>query len=265
MEIYIGEDQLTVQMREYIVDETEGLSIIQILSDGFCTCFKSISDVLVASWPDCEGSLGQYYALSGYSLSKKIRCTYELNQVLMFGESLGYTNEDLFHEINNFLKLFSPGTYHVYLLNKEHDLSYIIFSANYGNGSTMTSEKSMRGWYYPLCFDINLFSTLPEEKINNERVDYYIDLIKNGIFPKAIIYHHNYYGTQTQINMSGCEYYIVDGHHKLKAYEKCGVYPNFICIEKVDIKAYEASLYESVSSILNREERRHLKETSQGK
>jgi hypothetical protein len=87
----------------------DGQNVIQNLNDGFLNAWI-INKPLAVNWPDCAGSVGEYYSVSNYSTEKREKLTNNLNDILING------NEDqLFSNVGAFLKLFNSGDYNITL------------------------------------------------------------------------------------------------------------------------------------------------------
>lgn len=194
-----------------IVDVSEGQNIIKILSDSFLSCLI-IKEALVVNWPDCRGSVGEYYAISNFTSEERYKLTNTLDSVLING------NEDqILESITYFLDLFSNGQYEIFFneLNLKkcsfHHENQVIYSE-----LVPENEKFSNG-FYPFE-NQDYFFTILNENLNSERIEYYTNLIKKGIKPKIIAF--DTYNINTGCYSSS---YILDGHHKIKAYLKLGL------------------------------------------
>ncbi|RYE15019.1 MAG: hypothetical protein EOP45_18905, partial [Sphingobacteriaceae bacterium] len=72
------------------------------------------------------------------------------------------------------------------------------------------------------------FATRPEKEINADRVLHFEQEIKNGKRPFAIVMSANYYESDIQ-----SEYFVLDGHHKLRAYQNLQIDPSVAFISRV--------------------------------
>ncbi|MEL1253828.1 hypothetical protein AAEO57_08580 [Flavobacterium sp. DGU38] len=196
-----------------IVEVSRGQNIIRILSDSFLSCLI-VKQALVVNWPDCRGSVGEYYAISNFASEDRYKLTNKLDSVLING------NEDqILESITSFLDLFSNGKYEIFFneLNLKkcsfHHENQVIYSE-----SVPEIEKFSNG-FYPFPFENeDYFFTILKKDLNLERIEYYIDLIEKGIRPKIIVFES--YNINTGYYSSS---YILDGHHKLSAYLKLGI------------------------------------------
>lgn len=195
------------------IQVNQGQNIIKILSDDFSSCLV-IEKALTLNWPDCHGSVGEYYSISNHSSEEREKLTNELNSILINGNE-----NDILKSISTFLNLFSSGEYeiHFYTLKiKEHSF---LGQNQVGYSETTPENERFSGWFFPFSFEKeNVFNSIPNNKINPERIDFYVDLIKEGIRPKIILFE--------SYNINTGDYsstYILDGHHKLEAYLKLGI------------------------------------------
>jgi len=195
------------------VEITNGEKIIQLLFDEFASCLV-IETALTVNWPDCAGSVGEYYALSSFSSDKRNSLTSKLNEVLIDGEE-----EEVYNSIKEFLKLFSNGNYKVNIDTMKLDTCNFMHEGQVKYSENVAMSKRFSGAFYPYPYDkSNIFFTTPNNAINNERVDYYKQRIQNGLRPKAITYE-----LYSPINANFTACYLLDGHHKTKAYLELGI------------------------------------------
>ncbi|MCU0433640.1 MAG: hypothetical protein MUC87_09330 [Bacteroidia bacterium] len=215
-----------------------GKGIIDILSDGFVTCLK-VRKPIAADWYDCAGSAGKYFA-----------CTANYEPLAKeFGATLiNGTDEEIEYAVLNFMNLFSSGEYLVFIdRNKRTDieLHYQYFpSENPGN---------FKYNYYNPMGD-NLMFTQSAEHIKPSRVKHYENLIERGLRPKAVVFQavFNEYGTYKDgsewMRTTESPMFILDGHHKLLAYQNLNVDPEFVLISKErngeeEFPKHKSSLY----------------------
>lgn len=209
------------------IQVNQGQNIIKILSDDFSSCLV-IEKALTINWPDSCGSIGEYYSISNHSSQEREKLSTELNSVLING-----SENEILKSLNTFLNLFSDGEYeiHFYTLKiKEH----LFFGQNQNVYSeTVPENERFSGWFYPFSFEIdNIFNTIPNDQINPERVDFYVDLINQGSRPKIMLLE-SYNENLSQYSST----YILDGHHKLEAYLKLGIDIPAVKIVKQDTEA----------------------------
>lgn len=184
-----------------------GQGIIRLIFDGFASCLVIRRPVAV-NWPDCDGSIGEYYAVSGLSKDKQISMTDHLNQALIYG-----TEDEIMAGIQDFLQLFETGIYTVYPENMIFDnTDFHSYSSFPADAEPSSEDDVFSAWFYPLK-DSNPILTLENSNIHEERVNYYMDLIRKGTRPKVIAFYHCYHAYP---GMSAS--FILDGHHKIQAY-----------------------------------------------
>lgn len=194
------------------IQVNQGQNIIKLLSDNFSNCLV-IEKALTVNWPDCAGSIGEYYSISNHSGEERERLTTELNGVLINGNE-----NDILESFKTFLNLFSNGEYeiHFYILKiKEHSFfgqDKLVYA------ETVPENERFSGWFFPSFEEEHVFYTIPNDKINTERVDFYIDLINKGSRPKIVLFE-----SFDSTNYEWSSTYVLDGHHKLEAYLKLGI------------------------------------------
>lgn len=206
------------------VEITNGQDVIQLLFDEFASCLV-IETALTVNWPDCAGSVGEYYALSSYSSEKRKILTDSLNQVLIDGDE-----KDVLNSIKKFLILFSNGKYNVDISTMKLDASNFMYEGQVKYSENLAINKRFSGAFYPYPYEkTNIFFTAPNSTISNERVEYYKGLIKNGLRPKVITYE-----LYSPVNSDYTACYLIDGHHKTKAYLELGLDIPTVSITKTE-------------------------------
>ena len=140
---------------------TNGQNIIQLLSDDFASCLV-IEGALSVNWPDCGGSIGEYYALSKYSSTKRRELTDKLNQLLIDGDE-----HEIYAAIKEFLTLFSNGTYRVGLGSMRLDTVRFLDEAQLGYADNIPMNRRFTGSFYPdRSKESYVFCTVPDSAIN---------------------------------------------------------------------------------------------------
>lgn len=206
------------------VEITNGQNIIQLLFDEFASCLV-IETALTVNWPDCAGSVGEYYALSSYSSHKRKSLTDDLNQVLINGDE-----KDVFESIREFLELFSNGNYNVNKGSMKLDACNFMYEDQVKWSENVDINSRFSGAFYPFPFDrVQIFFTVPNSSINKERVKFYKELIQSGSRPLVVTY--DLYSPQNA-DYTAC--YLIDGHHKTKAYIELGIDIPTISITKTE-------------------------------
>lgn len=187
----------------------KGKAIVSIETDGFLYCYKN-EVYLTADWPDNMGSVGRILSIAN---SQNEACTLseEINYSLTFDEE---TTEKTLSAI---LQIFPSAEYKVseILITYLHQLN----TTNFKESASNTVSA-----YYPYMGcneDDDLVLTQSKRFLNPDRVEFYKKLIKENLFPRIVVLEkystvRNYLGN-AQVKRS--PRFIVDGHHKLKAYE----------------------------------------------
>lgn len=212
---------------------------------------------LTVVWYDCRGSVGKYFCVLPYNEEYRNTVRNKINDNLNqdFTENI----KDLYEILNPLLQLFKNGDYNLsFYSNKEKEFfQYQTSSDNFskihfnnlevvfsekttnlsnieiikGEHKSFLKEIEISKKYYPS--DIleystdgiytgwqSFFATQPIENIDQERVKYFENKINSGERPFAILF--NSYLAFEDFDSS---YYILDGHHKLLAYQNLGLYP----------------------------------------
>lgn len=212
---------------------------------------------LTVVWYDCRGSVGKYFCTLPYNeeYRKSVEKTLTDNLNNDFSDNV----EDLYEILKPLLPLFKNGTYSLnFYSNREKEFfqyksSYdnfkeihfnpleVVFANKTTNASNLEQvikehkfflkENAISKKHYPseileyttsgiYTGDESFYATQPFEKIDQNRVKYFEESIKNGERPFAILL--NAYLDSKDFDSS---YYILDGHHKLLAYKNLGLYP----------------------------------------
>lgn len=197
---------------------TQGQNIIRLIHDDFSNALL-IQRPVAMNWPDCHGSIGEYYAVSNYHETQRELLSETLNQALASGDS-----ETIFDRIRPFLELFENGDYTVNLQKIPLKSSYFAFDVD--NKELPNRNRDFALNFYHWSEGEVYLGTRPESTFNPERIAYYEQQLLQGKRPKALVYtvylSHHQYGYP--------HYYILDGHHKLQAYQKLNIAPELVCI-----------------------------------
>lgn len=198
------------------IEIIRGESIIDIISNGFINAL--VIDIAVAAhWPNCGGSVGEYYSVSLNDYDKQKELTANLNKVLISG-----SDSQVFEAIATFLNLFTNGNYNVALSEIDLNTSEIARDGVLICNDDAAEENKFTYWTYPSCDEMHLF-TRSVNTIDQDRVAYYADLIANGERPKVVVYSNF-----NNLEDDETPHYIIDGHHKLLAYEQLRI--NIPCV-----------------------------------
>ena len=232
------------------IEITNGQGIINILFDDFASCLV-ICKPLAGSWPDCRGSVGEYYAISDYSTIEREQYTNDLNDYLINGN-----DENQIKCISRFLNLFANGIYKVgKSIIEVNQFSFLTNNQVFYSKQVPENEK-FSGAFYPF-YDDNAephIYSITNKYLNKERIEFYIELIKKGIKPTIIVFE--------VYNVESCEYsrsYVLDGHHKIEAYLKLKQPIPAIFIQKSIIKKDDSlNLLKEIKPILKDFEYEHI-------
>ncbi len=236
------------------IEITNGKNIIDILFNDFASCLI-IKKALAVNWPDCRGSIGEYYAISDYSVEERNFYTRNIDQAL----SVGSDTEQL-EAITDFLHLFADGKYSVNKSVTNISNTEFLRGNRINQNDAVSEDERFFGGFYPYYLmntDPKLF-TITNDKIDNARVEYYCELIRTGMKPTVLIFD--------SCNILNSEYsctYVLDGHHKIEAYIRLNENIPFINILKLEENPDQtASLLHHAKIILKDFEYRHLFENS---
>ncbi|MGG9963126.1 hypothetical protein [Ferruginibacter sp. SUN106] len=215
------------------VNIENGQDIIDILSDGFVTCLK-IQKPVAADWYDCAGSAGKYYSLT----TDFEPVTKKFNEVLIKGDDTA-----ILDTMAEFLKLFNSGEYTI-VISRDKRTDYEL---HYEYGTAGNSKQFTYGYYNP--GGENLMFTQLHSAINKKRVKEYEESIFYGGRPKAVVFqaYFNERGTyadgSTWMNTVDSPMFILDGHHKLLAYQNLNIDPELVIITKERMAKAEFAKY----------------------
>jgi hypothetical protein len=104
------------------IEVTNGQNIINIITDDLSNVLV-IEKAVAVNWPDCMGSVAEYYAVSNYNYEKQKELTAGLNKAVIEG-----SDTEIIAAINTFMDLFSNGSYNIYINEIDPE-----FSAIYSN------------------------------------------------------------------------------------------------------------------------------------
>jgi antitoxin component YwqK of YwqJK toxin-antitoxin module len=257
------------------IEVTDGLNIVSVGLSDIGSYFRHVYPVTV-SWADCRGSVGRYMSMLPYE--PELRG--ELQQTILANLSNDYTEkEGELHEIlQPLFRLFPNGKYHLGFINKSdpYYLQYQTSSDNFTETHTHSwyistppvviiadEEKVKKGHkkflkeidrkkYYPSnlldyttgnSYDADLFvlyATRPQEELDTDRVAYFENEIKNGARPFAITM-----SSTCPAKDLDSEEFILDGHHKLAAYQNLGITPalaRIVFIAEKETLGFDAEL-----------------------
>ena len=206
------------------IEIKSGAGIIDILFDDVASCLI-LQKARAVNWPDCRGSIGEYYAISDYKPAERQAITGHLNDVLINGDE-----EEQLNLVAKFLNLFSNGTYEIGRSKIKISKASFLKSNQVQYSKQVPPNERFSGRFYPSYDDLNEHNiyTITNNHINVARVAFYTDLIKKGGEPTVLIL-----GAYNRKSSEYSRAYILDGHHKVEAYLALKVDIPVIFISKI--------------------------------
>jgi hypothetical protein len=154
--------------------------------------------------------VAQYLARAG-----RAECESELRSLRHTLDGHWLPGVPISSQIFAFLQLFVPGRYQLRYVRSCADCDYIEFDASWDFARKQDS-------FYP--YGSVLVFTQTTDTLNRDRVEYHLGRIRDGHRPIAL--------TAT-VAGGWCEF-VIDGHHKLRAYKLAGVRPAFVSVCRLD-------------------------------
>lgn len=193
---------------EIAVDDGLGLLDVRGHSDlGGALIFKG--QVATAIWNAFDGSIGQFLLSAPNQHYREIGSHFH---AIAGSEVYPENLEEIALSV---LRLFSNGSYSVHLEDFDLDSDFWIYE-NYSQYSTSFSE------FYP---NLNcILDTIPEPTIENDVIEEWQSKIRNQIKSCVVLL-----GSPHEFG-----YFVIDGHHRLKAYLKENISPRAIVIHKLN-------------------------------
>jgi hypothetical protein len=221
-DIFLAWLQFLAKCKTRTIEITQGAGIIDIINDGFINAMV-IEKPVAAHWPDCGGSVGEYYSVSKHSYQQQRELTAVMNDALISG-----SDSEVFEAITTFLNLFTNNKYAVAISEIDIEFSEVGSDHLITYGESVSDDDKFTYWHYPNGLDLYLF-TRSNDTIDQARVAEYVDMISAGARPKVVVYSvfYNYESNETP-------YYIVDGHHKLLAYQQLRINAPVVFISRTE-------------------------------
>ena len=197
---------MKVMMKEFTVRNGKGL--IRLVTDDWSEALV-IEKAVAVKWPDCGGSIAEYFALTPYPSAKQ----QELAAAIEAG--LAATDEqEVLDGVGGFLELFENATYSVRL--RSFSRPYILI---FDHVDPLTGRAEPGSRFMANCYpeDLPTFVfTRSMDSVDRDRVAHYAKLIGGGARPRALVY---------RLESENCETadFILDGHHKALAYDQLGL------------------------------------------
>ncbi|RNI27184.1 hypothetical protein EFA69_13535 [Rufibacter immobilis] len=230
----------------YKFEITNGKGLLKIRSSEYLDYLEYKSPKII-HWLDSGPSTTLCDYLTSLPLSWKIKKEIDesMNQELLGPPE--EINRLAFERLEPLLDIFENGKYaifHTYLEENtkllfspiiEETIDYHSFYSRYDKFESDDKDfKANNLLVEP--YGRFFWVTATQREINIDRVEHYLEEINAGKKPTAVIFTSFF--EKGRVNFDGsiseesvrAEYYVIDGHHKLLAYEKAGVAPSTIII-----------------------------------
>jgi len=241
---------------------TDGLNIIAIgLNEDGASYFRFNTPCSMV-WYDNHGSAGKYLTVMPYDQSERNAIQKQINESLF--ENFNNRIEDLYAILKPLLPLLQNGEYNLAYTDgtrksyyysgsgenaKQHEMGWNVLFGSFTEQAKMNLKIQEFKAYQKTHnreerrYDLTDFTTMdiydsggtyvyyatrPESEIDQQRVSYFKERIKNGDRPFAIIIQANC----TNADLYS-ESFILDGHHKLLAYQNLGINPPLVHLTRV--------------------------------
>lgn len=182
-----------------------GRSLIDVRGDGFEELLLVGGQPIAMNWADCAGSVAQYLVRGG-----ETNCEESLRSLRHLFEGNFQHEIPISTQIHPFLQLFSPAQYRLQFHASCPVSSYLLFDA-------AASQATNFDHFYPFD-EHSLVFTRPTETLNQERIAYFAKRIEDGFRPIALT---------ASVEKGWCNF-VLDGHHKLQAYQLAKTDPSLI-------------------------------------
>lgn len=236
------------------IEISNGQNIIDIFFDDFASCLV-VKKALAVNWPDCRGSVGEYYSISNYSIEERNFYTKTINSALSEGSDL-----EQIEAIKDFLNLFANGKYSINKFIAKNDEIAFLQSNQVTYAQHVPENKKFSGWFFPSFrsnYELIVYS-ITNDKIDSSRVEYYCELIEKGIRPTILTFD-----ASDNLSSNCCRSYVLDGHHKIEAYSRLKIdIPVISIIKNEECKNRTSELLLHVKPILKDFEYQHLFENN---
>jgi len=206
------DESADMRTEEALVGVDESLEVLELRP----TSLRFKGTTVAASWCDNMGSIGQYLLRAGFSRDKLQQ---KLEKIRFFVEHGVPEHVGLWDAVEDLLPLFAPGTY---LLRYPYEGEGGGFDLIEWESSA--GETPYRDSFYP--YGVIVLATRPSAQLDPERIEHWREKIRRGGRPMAII-----------AGVEGVSYrFLIDGHHKLKAYQAEDLPPPLFAIDAREIR-----------------------------
>lgn len=186
----------------------DGKGLIEVRGGEAETILLVEGRPVALNWDDCQGSVGQYLVFTGYSRGRDYG-----RQLVEFVEGEVDGGRPLAEQVGPLLDLFTTGTYCL-VYTPSASVESVATLEHPGRSAT---DRELVG-YYPA--DRNLVCTQAREALNEGRVAFFREQIRAGRRPLVMT---------ASAERAWCEF-VIDGHHKLAAYNQEKVRPSVLGI-----------------------------------
>jgi len=192
---------------------SDGKGLIDVRGSDWDTALLVEGRPIALNWDDCEGSIGQYLVLTGHERGDDYA-----RQLIDFVSGDNDLCAPFAEQLRPLLSTFANGVYWLLYTPSQVPVSWTM--QGYPDQSTLDAQFLQ---YYPFD-DRNLVGTQPRESIDEGRVSFFRDRVRNGRRPIVLT---------VTTKGSWCEF-VIDGHHKLEAYARERVRPAILTIDRGD-------------------------------
>jgi uncharacterized protein (TIGR02996 family) len=187
----------------------DGKGLIEVRGGDHDTALLVEGKPVALNWDDCQGSVGQYLVFTGHT-----RGADYARQLAAFVEGAVDPGRPLADQLAPLLVLFTTGTYCL-----QYTPSVAVKSATTLEYSARSAAEQELIVYYPADHH-HLVCTQMRESLDEGRVAYFCKQIRAGRRPIVLT---------TSAEGAWCEF-VIDGHHKLAAYDREGMRPTVLGI-----------------------------------
>jgi uncharacterized protein (TIGR02996 family) len=182
----------------------DGKGLIEVRGGEAETVLLVEGRPVALNWDDCQGSVGQYLVFTGHTRGRDYG-----RQLVEFVEGEVDGGRPLAEQVGPLLALFPPGTYCL-----EYAPSVAVGTIDTLEYPARSSADRELIGYYP-AEERNLVCTQTRESLNEGRVAFFREQVRAGRRPTVLT---------ASAEGAWCEF-VIDGHHKLAAYNSERVKP----------------------------------------
>jgi uncharacterized protein (TIGR02996 family) len=187
----------------------DGKGLIEVRGGNSETVLLVEGKPVALNWDDCAGSVGQYLVFTGHT-----RGADYARQLAEFVEGEVDGARGLADQLGPLLAVFASGTYYLGYTPSTAVRSVTTFEYS----ARSSADRELIG-YYPVDQG-QLICTQTRESLDEERVVFFRGQIRAGRRPIVLT---------ASVEDAWCEF-VIDGHHKLAAYNRERVKPTLLSI-----------------------------------